>query len=291
MPHITVFRANMDPPPEDLEFPAGQAVSATLLSGPFEIRFGVPVINQKPPAASIFMGERKRVFPQDSYLLIRQEIEPMGLRDELAEALLRVAEISGVFDIRYPGVLSAKLFEGVVNTPISSSLVLDGPLTLTAQPQRNPSEVATVVSADLAEVRALRGASRSRFQLASRWYRRGLDTLNLIDRFLSFWTALEVYPAEGALNVAAKTRDLLHSKVYPDLPPGVVKERTRIGRIEGLRGKIVHQGKAFVPQIEEEVFSDLLDRLGLIVRTCLCIAGNLKPDDALDKYVRERSEI
>ncbi len=246
--------------------------------------YSVPIVHQSPPASAITIGERKVELPKDSHLVIRQQLDGPDPRGLATEASLRVAEIAGMFDIRYTGVLSPKIYEGIINDGRSTILMLEGPIRLSAQPVREPSELAAAIDEDLQAVSSQPRDRRDRFRLAARWYRRGLDTLNQIDKFLSWWTVLEIFPGEGD-DVVKKTTDLI-SNLYSDISDGDVKARLQIGRLAGARGDIVHQGQAFVRNENEQIFSDNLDRLEAMVITALRILGGIAPGDECDKYVR-----
>jgi len=233
------------------------------------------------------VAERRYELPPDSYLLIRLSVDVTDPASARTTAALRVAEVTCAFDLRYPGLIAEKLYEGTVNEPGRFVLMGEGPLRITAQPHREPKDVAEGISGDLASLRALSGQDRERFQLAARWFRRGQEAINLVDRLLFLWAVLEIYPAMGKRNVANAVSQLLHGWLYQDLTSREIKDNTDMGRIEGERGRIVHRGKAFVTPDEEERYSDYLERLQATAATCLRILAGMPPGDELDKYVRE----
>ncbi len=285
-----VFRANIDVPTSPHEFAREADLVGVLDKGPVEFSFTVPIIFQKPPAAGMTLASRSVRLPEDSYVIFDLECSGALMRESSVEASLRIGEWVSLFDIRYPGILSNKLFEGFIEAPGSVVFMPPGPLRLTAQPELSHLQVTREVVEDMTRLTEQPSGMRERFRLAARWFRRGLDTLDSIDKYLSWWTVLEIYPGEGDTDVVGKTRDLLHQRVYPELTPEEVKTRTLIGQLAGLRGDIIHQGKAFVSDTELDEFSDKLDRLEAIAKTCIRILAGQQPGDDLDKWVRDRSE-
>ncbi len=67
--------------------------------------------------------------------------------------------------------------------------------------------------------------------------------MNQVDKFLFWWTVLEVYPAKGTTHVARETANLLQRCIYVDKNPSEIKTKLELGRMHMMRGKIVHDGK------------------------------------------------
>ena len=235
------------------------------------------------------MGQQVVELPPGSYVLIEIEVDQRSLDTQEVRRMgaLQVAEIIGIIDLRYRGLVSDRIYEGVINTPGSFVWLPEGPLRLTAQPKREPAEVAAMVARDLASTSNLSEDRRERFRLAARWFRRGADALNPVDKLLFWWTVLEIYPAEGKKKVPQITSELIASGVYPDLTAQAVKGKLKLGRIHGARSDIVHHGKAFIKSDEEKRFSDQLERLEAVAVVCLRLLLGLPPGDELDRYVRD----
>ena len=234
------------------------------------------------------MGERRVRLPADSYLVIEVVGQGDISRSVMRDAALQVAETAVLLELRYSGIIAEKVYEGTVNTPGVALFMNEGTLKLTAQPKRDPKSVAAELAADHAALTDLGADQRERYRLAARWFRRGQDVRNPVDKLLYKWVVLEIYPGEGqGQKVVRKTRDLLRERLYPDLAPGTVTCKTRLGRIFGLRGDIVHKGQAFVSPDQQGEFDDHLDRLHAVAVTCLRILAGLQTGDELDKYVRE----
>jgi len=256
-----------------------------LEAGPIHFAHSVPLVTYDPPAARMTLAEQRVELPADSYLVMEIEGSRIDPQLVLSDASLRVSEIVALFNLRYDQIIAERVFEGAINKGNAGVFVQEGPFTLTAQPSREASEIVGQLTSDLRSVASLTAERRNRFRLGARWYRRGHGSVNPIDKFLSLWTALEVYPGEGDPDVVGLVVGLL-SSVYPDVPREELKARIGIGRIAGLRGDIVHQGKAFVARDDEESFSDHLKRLAAIAATCLRMLASLEAGTDLDPFVR-----
>jgi len=288
MRYLAVFRVALPAPEEPVHVERKPNLEISLQPGPLEFSYSVPITKYEPPGVSMVMGERRVRLPADSYLVIQVVGQSGILRSDMSDAALQVAETTSLLDLRYSGIVAEKVYEGTVNTPGSALLMFEGPLTLTAQPERDPKSVAAELAADHAALTKLSADRRERYRLAARWFRRGQDVPNPVDKLLFWWVVLEIYPGEGqGEKVVRKTRDLLRERLYPDLTAGTVTSKTRLGRIFGLRGDIVHKGQAFVSPDQQDEFDEHLDRLHAVAVTCLRILAGLAVGDELDKYVRE----
>ncbi len=97
------------------------------------------------------------------------------------------------------------------------------------------------------------GTGRHRFQLASRWYRRGHESVNLVDRYLFWWTALEIYPGAGETNIVKNVKRVLSDQACPQLTPRDLEDRLRIGHICQGRREIRPCGGAKVYHLSGDV--------------------------------------
>ena len=261
-----------------------QDLEIKLSPGPEEFSFTIPVVRHTPPVAGLTPAQRHVKLAPDSYVVIRIRVDAPDPTSARTTAALRAAEAACVFDLRYPGLLAEKVYEGTVDEPGRFIFMGEGPLRISARPDEDPEDVAQKIAAEFASVGKLSQQDRNRFQLAARWFRRGQEAVNPVDKLLFFWTVLEIYPANGRLKVANTVSRFLRDQLYKDLGG---EEKTKIGQIEGLRGDIVHQGQAFVPPRKEKEFSDHLERLETVAATCLRILAGMPPGEDLDKYVRE----
>ena len=288
MRYLAVFRVALPAPEEPLHVEGKPNLEISLQPGPLEFSYSVPVTKYEPPGATMAMGERRVRLPADSYLVIEVVGQGGNPRIDMSDAALQVAETACLLELRYSGIIAEKVYEGTVNTPGSAFLMNEGTFTLTAQPERDPKSVAAELAADHAALTDLAADQRERYRLAARWFRRGQDVRNPIDKLLYKWVVLEIYPGEGqGKKVVRKTRDLLRERLYPDLAPGTVTSKTGLGRIFDLRGDIVHKGQAFVSPDQQDEFDDHLDRLHAVAVTCLRILAGVAAGDELDKYVRK----
>ena len=221
--------------------------------------------------------------PEGTFIIIETAIDPDGFyeRDRVA---LQIAEAAALVTLRFPHALQEKVYEGTINTEGASLLWDEGSITLTVSPVVTPADVAEAFGSDASALQHLDGNRRERFQLASRWYRRGHETLNQVDKFLFWWTVLEVYPGEGERNIVWNIKHVLRMQVFPHLSKQKLEEGLRIGPIYQERKGIVHEGKAFVSH-EDKHFSECLERLRAVATTCLRLLGGLPLGDDLDPYL------
>ena len=280
-----IYVANISPPAQPTFMVQAPDLRASLHPGPLDFSFSAPIVEQKPPMAGMTMAERQIELPRGSYLMVEFESRALDPNVIRQNASMRVAEVISLVDLQYPGLVAAKIYEGAINTPGSFVWLPEGPMTPTAAPVRDPETVALEVKADFGAIASMTDDTRERYRLAARWFRRGRETPNRIDKLFSWWTVLEVFPAQGTTNVVARTSAFLHSSLYEHLTLEHVRSNLMLGRIYRVRGEVVHDGKAFVTPDEEEYFEDQLKRLEATCATCLRLLIGIDPGHDLDEYI------
>jgi hypothetical protein len=222
--------------------------------------------------------------PRDTYLVIEFMVSlDGGLSRRVAG--LRVAEVVGLIELCLPGLLIEKIYQGAVNTPNGMTLWQEGPVRVVGGPVRAGAVIGASLGSELIALTRVDAGSRERFQLASRWFARGLETLNQIDKLIYFWTVLEIYPGEGTSDIPAATSAFLATSLPGGRSASSIKARLGLGRTAGLRSRIIHDGKAFVDENEEADFGHRLDVLQAIATTCLRGLAGLEPGHDLDPYL------
>ncbi len=284
MPYVAVYRSSNPPPDTPLLIHEGD-IRLAQTPGPLSFSYSVPIKRFGPGSVGMTLGKRSIDVPRGSYVTI-ETLTSFTADSERERVVLAVAEAASLVTLRYPYLLEEKLFEGVVSTPNSAVMWMEGPITLTAAPSLDPQVVHTTLQEDFSVVGNLGDVDRSRLQLASRWFRRGHEVANQVDKLLFWWTVLEVYPAMGTKHVARETARLLRESIYLDMTESEVKKKLELGPMHSMRGRIVHNGQAFVQEAELDKFSLRLEKLRATVTVCLRLLGGLSPGDGLDRFVR-----
>jgi hypothetical protein len=285
MKYLAVYRLNMIPLDMDHSIVDEKEIYVGINAGPIYFSYAVPLINYNPPSTSYSLGQMNVNIPKGKYLKILINIDENDFSNEIKKAPLKVAEIASLFDLQYPHIITDKLYAGPINDPSCVIFRPQGPLTITAQPVRTPDDIKNVIIKHIEILKVLGQNSRERYQLAARWFRKGFETVNQIDKLISWWTVLEIYPATGSANIPKHVCNLLVNKLYKKLTPSELKIKLKLGQICGLRCKIIHDGKAFVEDKETNIFSDYLERLQAIDTVCLRLLIGLEPGNELDKYI------
>ena len=104
-----------------------------------------------------------------------------------------------------------------------------GPIRLTAAPAVEPGDVASSVHNSISAIQGLDAETQYRFQLASRWFRRGYETTNEVDKFLFWWTVLEIYPREKKTKIVSAINTVLGNHVFLHTAPHGLQKNLRIG--------------------------------------------------------------
>lgn len=115
-----------------------------------------------------------------------------------------------------------------------------------------------------------------RYNLMARFYSRSLQFDPSEEKFLLLWTALEIYPMCGTSNISPLIK---HLSTIAGQTYDAVKNRLGVGRLYGIRSKLVHDG--MLPQEERHL---LFKRLELIVHAVMRSMCGLEYDRSLDGY-------
>ena len=279
--YVAIYRGSVVPP-EDSVMTEMNDVRLRVENGPFSFSYSVPIVTIRPSQAMMTLGERSVDVPQGPCIFVETEADPT-VESERQRVALRVAEVASLITLRFPHVLNEKFYEGPVNTHDMKMLWDEGPRTLTASPGVTPSQLSEGLASDISYAQQLIPEKRMRFQLASRWYRRGCEAMNLVDKLLFWWTALEIFPGQGATNIVRSIKQVLSDQVCSQLSPQEVEDKLRIGRIYGERKRIVHEGRAFVA-FDDQQFQELLMRLQAITTVCLRLLCGLPLGDDLQEF-------
>lgn len=288
VPYIAIYRGSVVPPEDDVMTELND-VRLRVENGPFSFSYSVPIVTLRPSQGMMTLGERSVSVPQGPCILVETEADPT-VESERQRVALRVAEVASLITLRFPYVLDEKFYEGPVNTQDMKMLWGEGPRTLTVSPEVTPSQLSEGLAEDMSFTQQLSPERRTRFQLASRWYRRGCEAMNLADKFLFWWTVLEIFPGQGNTKIVRSVKQILSDQVCSQLSPQEVEDKLRIGRIYGERKRIVHEGRAFV-DFDDQPFQELLKRLRVIASVCLRLLCGLPPGDDLEEFMDSENRL
>ena len=284
VPYVAIYRGSCVPPKSNQVVGMGNA-SLRVVSGPFSFTHTIPIRSFNQGQSRVTLGVNKVNVPEGSYVIIESR-HTLGEDSERGQIALKVAEIAGLVTLRFPQVLDEKIYEGWVNTERSALLWGEGPLRLAVSSAVTASDLVEDIGVDYRAIQQLEMKRRERFQLASRWFRRGHESVNLVDRFLFWWTVLEIYPGKGDTNIVRNVEQVLRDRICSHLSPGDFRKKLGIGRIYGERSRIVHEGRAFVA-FDDSNFGERLETLGAVATICLRSLAGLPPGDELRRYISE----
>lgn len=284
VPFLSIFRLALPSPKEQVELSQFGSVRCFVVPTPMEVFTAEPTFAYGDGSAAASMRTVRREFLDGPVLVLRQEVE-FGL--DKAAISINASEVVAVLDLHFKGLVQEKVFEGAISTPASFTIFPDGPIRLHAGPRNTVDEISAYLR-DVPNLGSLNPESRERFRLCSRWYRRGMDSLNQIDRYLSLFIALEVFPATATTDVPGSVQDFLYEHLGRKYDKRFIKETLRLGPITGLRADIVHKGKASVAREEMDEFSKKLDLLEEVTRECLGGLGGFAYSGGLEKWLDPR---
>lgn len=164
-----------------------------------------------------------------------------------------------------PNIVYQKVFENILELSslnvTAGSPVIVNPLTDPAPNIEAPA--LQLISQSTVNLQALPENTRNRVSLSLRWYSKSLTEAGHkapVDEFLSIWIAIEVIGMPDTSNVKPAIESL--AKIY-QLDYQAAVNRFQLGRIHGVRNKIVHDGQMFpihflLTKYLEAVYIDLL---------------------------------
>lgn len=235
---------------------------------------------------------RERVAPEGVYLLLLAPHQINGsaaneavTREHLGVAAGLLAAFNGrnmVYEHLFDNIIEMADERTSAFTP-----VVDNPFWF-APPDVSDSRLDTISKADRA-IAALPQSDRNRLCLSLRWFGSAIHD-DGVDAYLKYWIALETLGMRNTTDIRPLEENL--SRAY-NLSLEEVHKRFWVGRLFGLRCRIVHDGQ-IVPihgrlsRYMEALYADILHvSLGL---PCEQRAGKMMadPEFALDRYLHER---
>ena len=78
---------------------------------------------------------------------------------------------------------------------------------------------------------------------------------------------------------------MLQRSIYVDMNSSEVKRKLELGPMHTMRGKIVHDGQAFIEDSERSIFEQRLEKLRATATVCLRLLGGLSPGDDLERFI------
>ena len=289
MRFLTIYQTNWTAPTEMFVLDADSGRQVFVWRFAPDLVECVMLVHSESNSVMSTIGQRRHELPLANYFVIETEISFGAEPNDWSGVH---AEVAATFELRCPHILGKRVFEGNAAVPGSFGVAPGWPVTLVSRPGETVEDLAASYEDARVKSQALSERDRNRFALGARWYSKACNAENPIDRFLFLFICLEVFPtAPGSSDVVRGVRDLVHSLLGAGLDARQVTELTGIGRICGLREKIVHDGLATVDYLRDADFRLRLAQLGALVRFCLRVLAGLPPGDELDKYLRpDRSQ-
>jgi len=228
--------------------------------------------------------------PKATYLVIINKV-PRSSETDLdayrTKAKLRSSVIVSYFDLEYNNLIEKKVHEGFILLGEDTFVLSEEkPIKLYAREYPSIGKIKEKINKINENAIKLSTEDSERFQLASRWFRRGYETDNYIDNLL-FWTiTLEIFPCKGNMKFVNNVSSYL-ANVYKknEANKRMIKKKLKLKEIYKLRSKIVHAGKIYLNKEEEESISNYLEILENICVVCLRTLIGLPPGKYLDQYL------
>lgn len=121
---------------------------------------------------------------------------------------------------------------------------------------------------------------KKRFELMSKFYVKALSYQSLCEeKFIMLWTILEIYPMMNTTNIKPLCKKL--AEILNQEDQQIVKNKLEIGRMFGLRSKLVHDGE-FDLSYDDKI--DLFKMLEDMVLEIMRNVSGLEYTNSLDEY-------
>lgn len=285
---VVAFKLNCPPPTEQMRILGDSTRRITLMHGTptVEVSRLAPTYIDGVVAGEL-VTERIQAL-EATYLIIEVPlVMPFGTMpyDARSVASEHASAMASAIESSHPHLIAEKSLDEVVYPAGQYGTGNEGPMTFTGVPPAKPEALAPLIVKSVAALDALDDEARRKFSLSSRWFWQGFETLNQVDRFLSWYIALEVFPADGTGDVPGRVRDFIQHNFYPEILSSHVKERLDLGRLTGLRADIVHNGIRTLGSGAVRDTTGLMLKLQAVVRAMLRFQTGQPYDRSLDKWV------
>lgn len=268
-PFVVIYRANCPAPEHAKKILDLPDQTVTLVNSGLELSTSKMETSFTDHGTVSMLVNRDHSFQKDTYVIIEIKFffeSGEAPHEARSQASLRATEIAALIEISEPALLTEKVFEDVANLPGRYSATPEGPMTITARPPQQAAEIAVEVQNAIGKCDSLSTENRARFRISSRWFQKGMHTLNEIDKFLSLFIVLEIYPSFGSTDVPGKVCDWIGNELKERVSSELIKENLSLGRITGLRADIVHNGVSVVSMSKAKVPNDFIHIMEVLAR-------------------------
>lgn len=287
-PLVSIYRVNCPPPEDEVILISDDKVEVKIINGEIKLNTSrmKTVFTEEGTASE--MRNEKHSLNEDTYLIIENwfvvpwDDIPYSYR---VNTEMQNSEIASAVEVTESNLISEKIFEDVVDTEGRNVAMPKSPTKITSRPFTKPGNFSENVRESIENLRGMPDKSEDRFRLSSRWFQKGRDEEGMVDKFISWYISLEVYPSQGSTKVTENVRDFLAEEVLDNKNPSEVKKDLNLGRITGLRSKIVHNGLSQMSEAEPDNPGEFLEIVESIVRVSLKSQLGLDYGGELDKWI------
>ena len=287
-PLVSIYRVNCPPPEDEIILISDDKVEVKIINGEIKLNTSrmKTVFTEEGTASE--MRSEKHSLNKDTYLIIENwfvvpwDDIPYSYR---VNTEMQNSEIASAVEVTESNLISEKIFEDVVDTEGRNVAMPKSPTKITSRPFKKPGNFSENVRESIENLRDMPDKSEDRFRLSSRWFQKGRDEEGMVDKFISWYISLEVHPSQGSTKVTENVRDFLAEEVLDNKNPSEVKKDLNLGRITGLRSKIVHNGLSQMSEAEPDNPGEFLEIVESIVRVSLKSQLGLDYGGELDKWI------
>jgi len=289
-PLVSIYRVNCPPPDAEVTLIDRDLLKVKFLNGGINLSTSKMKTTFTEDGTASEMISRDHSIESDNYLIIENWFEvpaediPYEYR---VEAEMESNKIASTVEISERSLISEKVFENVVNTKGRQVAMPKSPTKVTSRPFLKPEDFSQEVKSALEKLESLSGEEEERFRLSSRWFQKGMNEESMVDRFMSWYISLEVYPSKDSTSVKENVRDFLVREVFSNRSPGEVTSKLSLGRITGLRAEIVHNGLSEISKGDPDNPGEFLEIVECIVRVSLKNQLGIGYDGELNEWMEE----
>lgn len=287
-PVLGVFRLNCPPVKENIGLVNNQLIGARIIHSGLKFSTSKLVQRFGEHGSHGAMETQEIKLPVATYLtveVIPHADDPHAFYEGYTNAIIDIAFIAGILELVDPAIISEKVFEGRVNIPGQYVTGMEGPMTLTSKGAATIEEKINDVLEVYKYIDKVSKEDKNRLMLVCRWFMKGHDTPNSIDKFLAWFISLEIFPCQGSADAPRLLRDFIHTHINGELKPGYIKSAMELGRMSGARADIVHDGLCNIPNDRTQEFNSYIEKLESLVRVSIKHLAGMEYNGELDKWL------
>lgn len=268
-----------------------------LTRGPFNFYIPLEHIEyHRLSSSKSFSKNVYRINDNGIYLALYQVLGNKKIEDIMKETGFEIAKLCALLECQFSDIIEKKIYEGFIYTDIQNFCFSPqiGSIKIVSKEFPSISEIFNNLSILNDQIESMSEKDKNLFKISSRWYMKGMEAENQIDRFIFWFTVLETYPYDenkNKTNIPKNVIRLISRSIQVDGTEQQLIKRFKLNDMYRIRVKIIHSGNIFFDKKEKEKFDKIMQILEILSLIIVKIQGRIDFEKEYKNLLKITEEI